>query len=107
MDTKKAKHYYELAAIGGDTYSRHNLGNMEGLEGNLGRALKHHMIAVESGCSETLETIQKMYSYGHATKEDYTKALRLYQEYLDEIKSRQRDEAAAANEKYRYYESGV
>ena len=37
------------------------------------------------------------------TKEDYMKALQLYQEYLDEIKSHQRDEAAAADEKCRYY----
>jgi len=40
---------------------------------------------------------------GHTTKDDYMTALRLYQEYLVEIKSSQRDEAAAAHERYRYY----
>jgi len=40
---------------------------------------------------------------GHATKEDYTKALQLYQTYLGEIKSNQRDEAASADEDNRYY----
>jgi len=37
------------------------------------------------------------------SKEDYTNASRLYQEYLGEIKSKQRDEAAAFHERYRYY----
>ena len=45
-----------------------------------------------------------MYSNGHyATKEDYTKALQLYQTYLVEIKSAQRDKAAAFNKEFRYY----
>ena len=61
------------------------------------------MIAVESG-SKSLESIKWMYLHKDATKDDYTRALRLYQEYLREIKSKQRDEAAAFNsEKYRYY----
>ena len=29
VDEKKAKHYYELAAIGGNVYARHNLGSIE------------------------------------------------------------------------------
>ena len=38
-DEKKAKHYYELAAIGGDVYGRHNLGVIEKRAGNMERAL--------------------------------------------------------------------
>ena len=38
-DKKKATHYYELAAIGGDVTSRYNLGNNEQREGNMNRAL--------------------------------------------------------------------
>ena len=67
------------------------------------RALKHHMIAVADGYSKSLKDIHELYSDGHATKEDYTKALQSYQAYLGEIKSKQRDEAAAAREDYRYY----
>ena len=91
--------------MGGDTASRFYLGIREGVkEGNWERALKHYMIATRSGCNDSLDAIQGLYSSGNATKEDYTKALRLYQEYLMEIKSEQRDEAAAFNrEKYRYY----
>ena len=60
------------------------------------------MIAVRSGYAESLKCIQDLYSEGHASKEEYRKALQSYQEYLSEIKSRQRDEAAAAREDYRY-----
>ena len=69
----------------------------------MNRAVKHFMIAVRSGCAKSLEIIKQLYGYGHATKEDYKKALRLYQEYLGEIKSVQRDKAAAADHMYRYY----
>ena len=40
---------------------------------------------------------------GYATKDDYTAALRAYQAYLAEVKSSQRDKAAAADANYRYY----
>ena len=102
-DVKKAKHYFELAAIGGNVEARHNLGSLEGKAGNTGRALKHFMIAAEGGYDKSLKTIQQMYSKGYATKEDYAKALRAYQAYLAEIKSDQRDKAAAFSEEYRYY----
>ena len=94
-DTKKAVHYYELAAMGGNATARHNLGNREANAGNFYRALRHYMIAVRSGESNTLDEIKELYRYGHASKGDYTKALQLYQEYLGEIKSDQRDKAAA------------
>ena len=73
------------------------------MAGNVDRALKHHLIAVRSGHTESLNQIQKYYSAGIATKDIYTKALRLYQVYLGEIKSVQRDKAAAADDMYRYY----
>ena len=103
VDKKKARHYYELAAMGGDVCARHNLGISEEDTGNWDRALNHHMIAVRGGYSDSLRSIKQLYADGHASKEDYTKALQSYQEYLGEIKSDQRDEAAAAQEDYRYY----
>jgi len=103
IDKKKAHNYYELAAMGGNVNARYNLGLEEVHAGNFDRALKHHMIASRSGRYDSLTEIKKLYSNGHATKEDYMKALQSYQEYLGEIKSKQRDEAAAANDLYRYY----
>ena len=61
------------------------------------------MIAVVGGMKESLSAIQEMFKKGHATKEDYTQALRAYQAYLGEIKSPQRNEAAAADVEYKYY----
>ena len=71
---------------------------------NVERALKHFMIAVEVGDALALENIQKLYSYGMATKDEYTEALRAYQKYLSEVKSPQRDQAAAYSETYKYIE---
>ena len=103
VDKKKATYYYELAAMRGDVTARANLGINEAQEGNMNRAVKHFMIAVRDGHSGSLGVIKQMYSNGHATKDVYTNALQVYQEYLGEIKSKQRDEAAAAHEEYRYY----
>ena len=60
-------------------------------------------MAVEGGKSDSLKAIQKLYSNGYVTKDDYTTALQLRQTYLGEIKSVQRDKAAAADEDNRYY----
>jgi len=103
-DMKKAMHYYELAAMKGDDGARYMLGYAEQNRGNVERAIKHYLIAVVYGHHDSLTVIQELYSNGHATKDDYTKALRAYQEYLNEVKSPQRDEAAAYKDEYKYIE---
>ena len=103
VDKKKAQHYYELAAMGGNVSARHNLGNVEYRLGNMDRALKHWTIAANDGCDRSLQNIQMFYSKGHATKDVYTVALQSYQKYLFEIKSVQRDEAAIYSEDFKYY----
>jgi TPR repeat protein len=102
-DETKAKHYMELAAMGGVVAARYNLGLHEWRTGNIDRALKHFMIAVGMGQSNSLEKIKQMFMDGDAMKDDYAKALRAYQSNLIEIKSAQRDQAAAADESYKYY----
>ena len=89
--------------MGGGVYARYNLGKIEEYAGNTEKALKHYMIAVKDGVNDALKQIQLFYSNGHATKDDYTTALQLYQEHLGEIKSAQRDKAAAFSDQYRYY----
>jgi len=103
VDKKKAVHYWELAAMGGVAQARHNLGCIERDAGNIDRAQKHYMIAIRGGNDGSLDTIKQMYLQGDASKDVYMTALQAYQEYLGEIKSAQRDEAATANEEYRYY----
>ena len=102
-DEKKAEHYYEQAAIRGDEMARYNLGNSELRAGNWDRALKHYMIAAGDGDNDSVKIILQLYKLGLATKEDYRNALQAYQTYLDEIRSEQRDKAAAYDEGYKYY----
>ena len=103
VDEKKAIYYWGLAAIGGDPYARNNLGVIEANLNNMDRALKHCMITVRIGVSNSLENIKLMFKNGDATRDDYSKALRSYQAHLDEIKSVQRDEAAAFKDEWKYY----
>ena len=108
-DKIEAIYYYMLGAVGGDIKARYNLGLMEEKFGNNERAVKHYMIATRgghaysSGNADSLKRIKQLYSDGDASKDDYMKALQSYQEYLDEIKSLQRDKAAETHENCRYY----
>ena len=102
VDEKKANHYQELAAIKGNVQARHNLGGMEG-QSDMARARKHWMIAVRDGEPNCLNYFRNLYSKGRITKDEYTKALRSNQAYLDEIKSDQRNQAAAFYDRYKYY----
>ena len=104
-DEKKTNHYYELAAIGGYVATRHNLGNSEFHAGNYDRAIKHYMISAGGGYSGSVKYIRQMYSDGDATKEDFAKALRAYQVYLEEVRSEHRDQAAAADDGNKYLDS--
>ena len=102
-DEKKTNHCYELAAMDGNTKARHNLGYSEQCAGNWDRATKHWLIAAGDGYNDSVKNIKQLYMDGHTTKEDYTKALLAYQAYLEEVRSEQRDQAAAFNDQYKYY----
>ena len=102
-DMKKARNYFELATMGGNVDARRNLGVMENNEGNIDRAVKHYSIAIEGGNSDSVKDILNIYNKRFTTKDVYARALRAYQKYLAEVKSIQRDEAAAHNDAYKYY----
>ena len=103
-DEKMAKHYFELAAIEGNVAARCNLGLNEYDAGNWDRALKHFMIAVRGGDTDSVDVIRELYMDGRVAKDHYANALRSYQAYLNEIKSDQRDKVAAAlGDGYGYY----
>ena len=102
-DEKMASHYYELAAMEGNVTARHNLGVSEGNAGNYDKALKHYMLAVKGGHTPSVKRIQQLYKNEHVAKYHYANALRAHQAYINEIKSDQRDKAAASRDNYRYY----
>lgn len=60
-------------------------------------------VAAKDGDTQSVKNIKNMYMDGDVTKDDYAKALLSYQGYLDEIRSDQRDEAAAFVDEYQYY----
>ena len=100
-DNNRKYHYFELAAMGGVAGARHNLGVLECRAGNWDRAIKHFTIAAGAGYNDSVKHIQQLYVAGHATKEDYGRALRAYQKCLEEIRSEQRDNAAAYRDNYK------
>jgi len=92
-DKKKAIQHYKLAAIGGHERARHNLGLIEMSNGNMDRSMKHHMIAAKSGHDESLKEVGIGYKAGLVTKDEYVSTLRAYQQTIDQMKSKEREEA--------------
>ena len=95
IDKKKAKHYWELAAMNGSVQARNNLGAVEYEAGNHQRAFKHLILAASAGYKDSLGMIKHGYTGGHVTEEEYANTLRDYQKSQDEMKSDARDKAAA------------
>ena len=68
---------------------------LEERAGNMSRAVKHWMISAGAGHDESLKAIRECFLDGHATKDDFEKALRAHKEAKDEMKSDQREAAAS------------
>ena len=94
-DMSIAIRHWNLAAIGGHEVARYNLGVCEYDEGNVERSYKHFMIAARSGHDDALKEVGEGYKDGHVTKDKYMNTLRAYQVSCDDMKSKQRDIAAA------------
>ena len=99
-DEKKAEYYWELAAMRGDLPARHNIGVLEGKAGNISRAMKHWMISAAAGCDDSLKKIRVGFFKGHVTKDDYENTSLAHYEAKDEMKSDQREAAAAFDALY-------
>ncbi|EJK43958.1 hypothetical protein THAOC_37548 [Thalassiosira oceanica] len=89
----KAAKFYTKAAMQGHVGGRHDLGVHDFEEGNYDRAVRHVLISAKMGHKDSPEMIKRMFMGGLATKEQYTEALKGYQDAVDEMKSPQRDEA--------------
>ena len=95
VDKKKAKHFYELAAMSGDVDARHNFACFEGQAGNSHRAYKHYIIAAKAGYKLSLDAVKNGFMGGIISKDEYANTLRAYQRAHDETKSDMRDKARA------------
>ena len=58
--------------------------------------MKHWMISAAAGFGDSLKEIREGFLNGHATKDDFEKALRAHKVANDEMRSEQREAAAAA-----------
>lgn len=96
MNTKKACHHFEEAAIGGHPEARHNLGVTDAQNCRPERAVKHFIIAASQGFQISLETLKVLYADGVVRKNDLAAALYAYQAAVDSTKSPQRNEAKNA-----------
>ena len=94
-DEKRELHHLEQAAIRGHPAARHNLGCLEKRHGRMDRAVKHWIIAANLGNDDSLTNVKNLYEAGYVSKEDFAAALRGYQAAIAEMKSPQREEAAA------------
>jgi len=94
MDAKKAKYYYELAAMNGSIPARNNLGCLEHKTGNIKRAMKHFILAALAGHERSLNNVKIGFRSGVVTKDVYASTLRSYQQIQDGMKSDERDKAA-------------
>jgi hypothetical protein len=93
MNMKKAKHFYELSALNGNVAARHNLGCLEGNNGNTFRAIKHFIIAARAGHNISLDEVKVDFMRGFVSKDVYEDTLRAYQKRMDEMKSDMREKA--------------
>ena len=75
MDKKKAKHYWELAAMNGDAHARFNLGCMEGQAGNNHRAYKHFILSARAGHKDSLDKVKEGFMKGVVKKDEYANTL--------------------------------
>ena len=90
-DKAVAAEFYKKAAMQGHAMSRYSLGCYEGQKGNYDRAVRHMLISAKMGDKDSLEKMKKGFMAGHATKEQYTQALKGYQDAVAEMKSHDRD----------------
>ena len=92
VDKNKAKYYYELAAMNGHIFARHNLGCVEWEKGNRYRAMKHFVMAARAGDEGSLDKVKQGFKNGMITKDGYAIILRAYHQRQKEMRSDARDE---------------
>ena len=99
-DSDKALFHLEKAAIAGHGGARYCLGVSTSTHTGVKfspsfLSMKHFMIGAKSGYVQCLERVKDGFAGGMVTKADFEETLRMHKESLDEIKSDQRDKAAA------------
>jgi|UniRef100_A0A7S2UG81 TPR repeat protein len=92
-----ARKYLEMAAKGGDSTARHNLGVVENEKGNYELAIKHWRLSAGAGDQDSLDCIKRGFQKGCVTKVEFAETLRAFQSSISEQKSDSRDKWLTAN----------
>jgi hypothetical protein len=90
-DEEKRVYHLEKATIGGHPEARYTLACIEHNNGNMGRAVKHLIIAANLGHEKSMKALWAEFRDGNITKEDLDTTLRTHQAALDEMKSPERE----------------
>ena len=94
-DKGKEIHHMEEAAIGGHptARARYMLACCEHDNGNIGRAVKHWIVAATQGDDYSIKELMEAFKEGHVSKEDLDATLRAHHAAVDATKSQQRKAA--------------
>lgn len=91
----KGTRHWESAAMLGDASSRAKLGAMEMEDGKYDRAVRHLLISAKMGHHGSIDAIIDLFLRGLATKAQFAEGLGGYQDAVEEMKSPDREGAAA------------
>ena len=102
-DMKKAKHYFELGAIGGCIQARYQLACFEGMAGRDERGFKHLLICAKAGHKISMDRVKTGLELGFVTDDEYAEAQRAFQKHNDDARSAMRDEALVYDANHSLY----
>ena len=90
-DWKKAKFYFEAAAIAGCEASRYELADIEKELGNVERAIQHLRIGAKAGCYCAMHVLQVGFERGGVSRESIDSTLAAYNNSCAEMRSESRN----------------
>ena len=93
-DVPKARHHYQIAAMGGIVRARHNLGYLEACAGNEDKSIRHYLISAKAGDDNSLGVVGGLFRTGYVSKEEFEGCLRAHKKSQDDTKSENRELAA-------------
>ena len=97
LDMPKALEFYQVAAKKGSVHAHQLLSVFQGngINGNHQESIKHLKVAASAGGQAAMAMLMEFYKVKLISKEDLTKTLRAHQASLNEMKSKERDDAHA------------
>ena len=94
QDGSKSLAFYELAAKRGSITGHQVIAQFYGMNDNtMKKSIKHLKVAASAGDQESMDGLMQLYRKKELSKEELTQTLRAYQASINNMKSKDRDEA--------------